>query len=170
MAGYYHPIDEDDDYISRSQDKREAEAAQVLGEKLIELRPEQLKQLDIPERLIEAVLEAKRLSSHGALRRQKQYIGKLMRQVELEPIEAKFAEWEFSSRTQLALFHRLEQWRDQLLADDAKVGELLVTYPHTDVQHVRALIRNARKDLAANKPPKYSRELYQYLRTLTEFA
>ena len=170
MAGYYHPIDEDDDYVSRTHDKREAEAAQALGEKLIGLRPEQLNQLDLPERLVDAVVEAKRLTNHGALRRQKQYIGKLMRQVELEPIQAKFAEWEFSSRTQLALFHRLEQWCDQLLVNDEKVGELLTIYPHMDTQHIRTLIRNARKEQATNKPPKSSRELYQYLRTLADTA
>lgn len=168
MAGYYHPIDEDDDYVSRSHDKREAEAAQELGEKLIELRPEQLKQLDIPERLVEAVLEAKRLNNHGALRRQKQYIGKLMRQVELEPIQAKFAEWEFSSKAQLAIFHRLERWRDQLLVDDSVLEELLEAYPSLDRQHIRGLVRNARKEQAASKPPKSSRELFQYLRSLAE--
>ncbi|TXH67326.1 MAG: DUF615 domain-containing protein [Thiothrix sp.] len=168
MAGYYHPIDEDSDYVSRSHDKREAEAAQALGEKLIELRPEQLKQLDIPERLVDAVLEAKRLNNHGALRRQKQYIGKLMRQVELEPIQAKFAEWEFNSKAHLAVFHRLERWRDQLLVDDAVLEELLEAYPALDMQHVRGLVRNARKEQAANKPPKSSRELFQYLRNLVE--
>lgn len=168
MAGYYHPIDEDDDYVSRSHDKREAEAAQVLGEKLIELRPEQLKELGLPERLVDAVLEAKRLNNHGALRRQKQYIGKLMRQEELEPIQAKFAEWEFNSRAHLAVFHRLERWRDQLILDDAALGELLEAYPAVDMQHLRGLIRNARKEQAANKPPKSSRELFQYLRSLAE--
>lgn len=168
MAGYYHPIDEDDDYVSRSHDKREAEAVQAVGEKLIELRPEQLAQLDLPESLVDAILEAKRLTSHGALRRQKQYIGKLMRQVELEPIQAKFAEWEFSSRAHLAVFHRLERWRDQLLVDDLALGELLEAYPELDMQHIRGLIRNARKEQATNKPPKSSRELFQYLRSLAE--
>ncbi|HPY39084.1 MAG TPA: ribosome biogenesis factor YjgA [Thiolinea sp.] len=168
MAGYYHPIDEDDDYVSRSHDKREAEAVQAVGEKLIELRPEQLAELDLPESLVDAILEAKRLTSHGALRRQKQYIGKLMRQVELEPIQAKFAEWEFSSRAHLAVFHRLERWRDQLLVDDAALGELLEAYPQLDMQHIRGLIRNARKEQTANKPPKSSRELFQYLRSLAE--
>lgn len=168
MAGYYHPVDEDDDYVSRSHDKREAEEAQVLGEKLINLRPEQLAQLDLPERLVDAVLEAKRLNNHGALRRQKQYIGKLMRQVELEPIQAKFAEWEFSSRAHLAVFHRLERLRDQLLLDDTALSELFEAYPQLDRQHLRGLIRNARKEQAMNKPPKSSRELFQYLRSLVE--
>jgi ribosome-associated protein len=168
MAGYYHPIDEDDDYVSRSHDKREAEAVQAWGEKLITLRVEQLEQLDLPESLVDAVLEAKRLSSHGALRRQKQYIGKLMRQVELEPIQAKFSEWEFNSRAHLAVFHRLERWRDQLLVDDGAITELLEVYPELDMQHLRGLIRNARKEQATNKPPKSSRELFQYLRSLAE--
>jgi ribosome-associated protein len=91
-----------------------------------------------------------------------------MRQVELEPIQAKFSEWEFNSRAHLAVFHRLERWRDQLLVDDGAITELLETYPELDMQHLRGLIRNARKEQATNKPPKSSRELFQYLRSLAE--
>lgn len=158
--------DEEDDYISRSHDKRAAEAAQALGERLIQLRVEQLDQLDLPEKLYDAILEAKRLTANGAIRRQRQFIGKLMRDVEPEPIEAKFAEWDFGSRMEMAKFHRLEQWRDRLLANDEAVGELMQDYPALDMQHVRNLIRNARKEQAANKPPKSSRELFQYLKSL----
>ena len=159
---------EDDDYISKSEFKREAEAVQELGEQLIALRQEQLDQLDLSETLYDAVLLAKRLTANGAIRRQKQYIGKLMRKEELEPIQAKLAEWERTSRSQLAKFHQLERWRERLLAGDEVMGQLLQDYPALDMQRLRTLIRNARKEQAANKPPKSSRELFQYLRELAE--
>jgi ribosomal 50S subunit-associated protein YjgA (DUF615 family) len=93
---------EDDDEVSRSQCKRDAEALQDIGERLIRLNNTQLSQLDIPEKLMDAVREAKRLTANGAIRRQKQYIGKLMRNTDPAPILEKFAEWDGSSREQAA--------------------------------------------------------------------
>lgn len=158
--------DQEDDFVSKSQLKREMEAVQAIGERLITLKPEQLQQLDLPDTLRDAVELAKRITSHGALRRQKQYIGKLMRNIEIEPIEAKFAEWERGNRAQTAKLHQLERWRERLLADDKALGELIEAYPQADVQHLRTLMRNAKKEQAANKPPKSSRELFKVLRDL----
>ena len=120
----------------------------------------------MPDTLRDAVELAKRITSHGALRRQKQYIGKLMRNIEIEPIEAKFAEWERGNRAQTAKLHQLERWRERLLADDKALGELIEVYPQADVQHLRTLMRNAKKEQAVNKPPKSSRELFKVLRDL----
>ena len=158
--------DQEDDFVSKSQLKREMEAVQAIGERLITLKPEQLQQLDLPDTLRDAVELAKRITSHGALRRQKQYIGKLMRNIEIEPIEAKCAEWERGNRAQTAKLHQLERWRERLLADDKALGELIEAYPQADVQHLRTLMRNAKKEQAANKPPKSSRELFKVLRDL----
>ncbi len=159
--------DQEDDFVSKSQLKREMEAVQAIGERLITLKPEQLQQLDLPDTLRDAVELAKRITSHGALRRQKQYIGKLMRNIEIEPIEAKFAEWERGNRAQTtAKLHQLERWRERLLADDKALGELIEVYPQADVQHLRTLMRNAKKEQTANKPPKSSRELFKVLRDL----
>lgn len=162
----YANDDEEDDYISKSHFKREAEAAQDLGEKLIALRQEQLDQLDLSETLYDAVMLARRLTSNGAIRRQRQYIGKLMRSEILEPIEAKFAEWERKDRTDTARLHRLELWRDRLLVDDKALREWVEEHPATDVQRLRTLIRNAHKEQAAGKPPKSSRELFKLLREM----
>ncbi len=156
----------DDDYISKSEIKREAEAVQALGERMITLPQDKLAQLDLSETLYDAVMLAKRLTAHGAIRRQKQYIGKLMRKEELEPIRARFDEWDRTARSQNAKFHQLERWRDRLLEDDAAVGELMQQFGNVDVQRLRTLIRNARKEQAAGKPPKSSRELFKYLRGL----
>ncbi|MCB1620787.1 MAG: DUF615 domain-containing protein [Thiothrix sp.] len=159
--------DEDDaDYISRSVDKRVAEAAQKLGERLAALRPEQLARLELPENLHDAIMQLRQLSSNGALRRQRQYIGKLMRGVEREPIEAQLAQWEVARKVEVVQFQRLERWRDRLLQQDRALEELLAIYPGLDVQHVRNLIRNARRQQERNQPPKSSRELFRYLTQL----
>lgn len=162
----YADDDADDDYISKSHFKREAEAVQALGERLIGLRQEQLDELDLSEKLYDAVMLAKRLTSNGAIRRQKQFIGKLMRQEEIEPIAAKFAEWERKDRNDTLRLHRLERWRERLLTDEAALTEWLTEYPATDVQRLRTLIRNARKEQSDNKPPKSSRELFRLLREI----
>jgi len=155
-----------DEEISRTQRKREVEALQEIGERLVTLGASQLGQLDIPDNLRDAVREAKRLTANGAIRRQKQYIGKIMRNVDPAPILAKFAEWDGTSREQAAKFHQLERWRDKLLADDKAIGELVLAHPRADVQRLRTLIRNANKEQAAGKPPKSSRELFKELRQL----
>jgi ribosome-associated protein len=163
----------EDDFISKSQLKRESEAQQAVGVRLIELTPDKLAQLDLPEKLVDALELARKLlerNERGALKRQKQYIGKLMRSVEVEPIEAKFAEWERGNRAQTAHLHRLEQWRERLLTQDAAVEQWVSAYPQTDIQRLRTLIRNAKKEQAASKPPKSSRELFKLLRDISEAA
>jgi len=157
---------QEDEEISRSQLKREAEALQDIGERLVTLNATRLAQLDIPDKLREAVREAKRLTANGAIRRQKQYIGKIMRGVDPAPILAKFQEWDGKSREQAAKFHELERWRDRLLADDKAISELVLAHPGVDIQRMRTLIRNAHKEEAAGKPPKSSRELFKELRQL----
>lgn len=157
---------QEDEEISRSQRKREVEALQEIGERLVTLNNTRLAQLDIPDKLLEAVREAKRLTANGAIRRQKQYIGKIMRDVDPAPILAKFQEWDGKSREQAAKFHELERWRDRLLADDKLISDLILLHPHADVQRIRTLIRNANKEQAAGKPPKSSRELFKELRQL----
>jgi ribosome-associated protein len=152
--------------ISRSQRKRDVEALQTLGERLITLPASQLAQLDIPDNLRAALREAKRLNANGAIRRQKQYIGKLMRGVDPAPIQAKLDEWDGTSREQAAKFHLLERWRDKLLADDQAISALILAHPRADVQHLRTLIRNAHKEAAAGRPPRSSRELFKELRQL----
>lgn len=163
----YANDDEEDDYISRSHFKREAEAAQALGERLITLRKEQLDQLDLSEKLYDSILLAQRLTANGAIRRQRQFIGKLMRTEILEPIEAKLAEWDRGGKAETARLHRLERWRDRLISDENMLGEWLKEYPDTDTQRMRSLIRNAHKEKETNAPPKSSRELFKLLREIT---
>jgi ribosome-associated protein len=156
--------DFDPDYKSKSQRKREVESLQDMGRELVELSRERLLKMDLPEDLRDAVLEAKRITSHGAIRRQMQYIGKVMRGVDAEAIAAQLAEIRGESAAAKAEFHALERWRDRLLADDNAATEWLGRNPGADAQQLRQLIRNARKEAELGKPPKSSRELFRLLR------
>lgn len=153
---------------SKSQIKREMHALQDLGEELVKLSQDRLDKLDLPDALYDAVMDARRFTKHEARRRQMQFIGKIMRDIDTEPIAEQLAEIKGESDTAKAHFHNLERWRDRLLADDDALTEWLAEHPGDDSQQLRNLIRNARKEAAAGKPPKSSRELFRWLREQTE--
>ncbi len=161
---------DDETVISKSQRKRESTALQGLGKELFELSREQLKRMDLPESLLSALLEAKRLTSREGLRRQMQYIGKVMRSIETEPIDRQLAVIRGESSVAKAAFHALESWRTRLIEDDTALQAWLALHPDSDVQSIRQLIRNARKEAAESKPPKSSRALFKLLRELSEHS
>jgi len=148
---------------SKSQRKRESTALQDLGRALVKLPEERVRQLALPDTLRVAVLEAQRIQSHGASRRQMQYIGKLMRDVDAAPIAEQLAELRGASNDAKAAFHALEHWRDRLLADDQALTDWLANHPESDIQPLRQLIRNARKEAAQGNPPRSSRALFRML-------
>ena len=151
---------------SKTKIKKQMHDLQDLGAELVGLGKDQLAQLDLPETLREAIREMHRINKFGAQRRQMQYIGKLMREVETAPIIAKLEAWKGTSQTHVAYMHQLERWRDRLLESDSALTELLAAHPQTDVQRLRALIRNAQKEREAQKPPKNYREIFQVLREI----
>lgn len=151
---------------SKSRRKRESTALQNIGKALVQLPTDQVQKLDLPEPVLLAVLEAQRIKSHSALRRQMQYIGKLMRDVDAEPIVEQLAAIHGKSETAKARFHGLERWRERLLADDQALTELLAHHPEADGQQLHQLIRNARRESAAGKPPRSSRALFRMLTEL----
>jgi len=170
-AMHEHDDDYDDDSEfsgpSKSQLKREAQALQDLGTELVELRAEQLKRLDLPEDLRDAVELARRINQRGGRKRQLQYIGKLMRGIDAEPIRAALDALRRPAREDTARQHRLENWRDRLLAEgDAALEALLEDYPNADRQHLRRLIRDAQRETTQEKSPKSARALFRYLRDL----
>lgn len=154
--------------ISKTKLKAEADAAQDIGKKLIDLPKDRLTKLDLPEALFEAVKEAKRLTANGAIRRQKQYIGRLMRDIDIAPIVDQLQRWEGKHNEESAKFHTLERWRERLLKDESAVSEYIAANPQVDSQQLRTLIRNAQREEAAQKPPKSSRELFKLLRVIAE--
>ncbi|MDR2195899.1 MAG: DUF615 domain-containing protein [Gallionellaceae bacterium] len=156
----------DDAPLSKTKVKQQMLALQELGEQLVALGDDRLRELDLPERLLDAIREMKKIGKFGAQRRQMQFIGRLMREVEPEPIIAKLEIWNGTSRQHTAYLHRLERWRDRLLESDAALTELLAEHPGADAQRLRALIRNAQKEKELMKPPKNYREIFQVLREI----
>jgi ribosome-associated protein len=151
---------------SKTRIKKQMLGLQDLGKTLTALSKEKLKELNLEEDLLEAILEYKRMTKFGALSRQLQYIGRLMRDVEPAPIQAKLDAWNGVSRQHTAYLHQIENWRDRLIEQPDALTELLSAHPEADAQHLRTLIRNAQKEKKLLKPPKSYRELFQVLRDI----
>ncbi|MBC7944568.1 MAG: DUF615 domain-containing protein [Burkholderiales bacterium] len=152
---------------SKTRRKRDMHALQGIGAQLVDLTQQQLAALALPDKLTDAVADAKQMRKlDEARRRQMQYIGKLMRGVDPEPIKARLDAWRGVSNEHTAQLHAVERWRVRLLEDETAFAALASHYPTADLQHLRALARNARKEHAANRPPKSFRLLFQQLRAL----
>lgn len=152
---------------SKSQKKRDMQALQDLGEALIKLSAERLAKLDIPESLRDAVRDAHRMQARTeAMRRQMQYIGRLMREADPAPIRAALDALNGNSRAETARMHRLETLRERFLEDESVASEIATIYPGADIQHLRQLRRNALRERDQNKPPRAFRELFRELRDL----
>ncbi len=151
---------------SKTRRKQEMHALQDIGEQLVQLDLKRISELGLPETLTDAIHEAKQMHKHGALRRQMQYIGKLMRDVDVAPILEKFDLWNGVSLQHTAWLHLLERWRVRLLADDQALAELGQKYPAADLQRLRVLMRNTHKEKLANKPPRSFRALFHELQTI----
>ena len=156
--------DERDAAASKTRKKKDMLALQSLGVELVELNDEQLMSMQLPESLLEAVQEARRLTRHEARRRQMQYIGRLMRDIDAAPIRDRLDAWKGQGREHTAQLHALERWRDELLAGDPALARFLGEYPGADSQKLRALIRNARREQTQTLPPRSYRELFRALR------
>ena len=138
-----------DTEISRTDLKRESTELQKLGEALLTLRADLLARLDLSDKLMDALAEAKRITNFEGKRRQMQFVGKLMRLLEPQVIEAAraaLAEQHAPSARETQLLHSAELWRDRLIADDDAVAQWINNFPQTDTQQLRALVRQARKD------------------------
>src|SRR3972149_6124030 len=158
-----------DETTSKTRRKKDMLALQDVGAQLVELNEQQLESMQLPEALLEAVQEARRLTKHEARRRQMQYIGRLMRDIDAAPIRDRIEERLGQGREHTAQLHALERWRDELLAADPALARFLQEHPGADSQKLRTLIRNARREQSAASPPKSYRELFRALReTITE--
>jgi len=155
-----------DEPVSKTRRKREMTELQALGAALVALPESQIKEMRLQNALLEALLDAKRIRSHEAKRRQLQYIGRLMREVDAEPIRARLAALEGTSAQAAAAHRRLEAWRERLLSDDAALTSFASEHPGADLQEIRALIRNARKEQKEGKPPRAYRELFRVLKAV----
>ena len=153
-------------WVSKSEIKRDAEQLKKLGAKLVELTQTNLEKIPLDETLLDAVELAQRLQKE-AKRRQLQYIGKLLRNIDVEPIQEALDKLENKHNQQQVILHKLELLRDELIAKgDVALADLFNSYPQADRQHLRNLIRSAQKEKEQNKPPKAYREIFQYLKEL----
>lgn len=159
------PKVEEEVQTSRTKRKQNDQALQDLGEELVAVGEDKLAELDLPERLRDAVMQARAISKFGALRRQMQYIGRLMREEgDPETIRAQLDAWKGVSIEETAHLHLIERWRLRLLNDEKALEELITEYPGADIRQLRTLMRNAKREKEADKPPKSFRELFQVLR------
>ncbi|HEV2112284.1 MAG TPA: ribosome biogenesis factor YjgA, partial [Gammaproteobacteria bacterium] len=160
-------IDELPEGPSKSQQKRDMQALQDLGAELVRLPEQQLAALDLPEKLRDAIALARHITSHGAQKRQRQYIGKLLRSVDPEPIRSLLEQLRGADRLSKARFQENERWRDRLIAEgDVALTEFLERRPGADRQHLRRLVREAAQEAAAGRPPRHARELFRYIQRL----
>jgi ribosome-associated protein len=162
------------DEPTRTDLKRESTELQKLGEDLLTLRADLMDRLALPDKLVDAVSEAKRITNFEGRRRQMQFIGKLMRLLtpeKLDEVREALQEQHLPSAQETMVLHAAETWRDRLLADDDAMGQWLHLSPSTDSQNLRALVRQARKDAKPEKPglaPRHGRayrDIFQIVRT-----
>lgn len=160
---------DDDDYISKSQVKRECDALQKLGEQLLQLKTAELDKIHLPDNLAAAIHEGKRLKARGALKRQRQYIGKLMRDIDSEAVLQQLALLQQQHDSHTAHAKQTERWRDRLLnGDNQVVTELIDLYPNIDRQQINQLVRASKHEQEKEKPPVSARKLYKYLYEISE--
>lgn len=164
-------LDHEDDieYVSKSQLKRDSQAMQNLGRELSELSSSDLAQIPLPPEIEKAVLEARHLSNkRSALKRQIQYLGKLLRKLDdVEPIMEALKARENQSRQQIHQHHLAEQWRDRLIDDPQALQEWLQQHPQTERQPLNTLLRHCQKEKDSAQK-KYYRQLYQFLKQTLE--
>lgn len=161
-------IDNQDEVgVSKSQRKREMHALQALAERLAGLNPQQWQQFDFSGPMMAALDESRRVKGHNAMRRHLRRLGKLLQHEDAEQVKILFRRIDHAHLADTERFHRLERWRDRLLAGgDEVLGELLDVCPNIDRQQLRQLVRTAKQELEHNKPPVSQRKIFKYLKAL----
>ncbi|ABS06679.1 MAG: ribosome-associated protein [Gammaproteobacteria bacterium] len=165
---FKQPYDIDEDYVSsKTTDKRDSEAVQKVGMELVSLSKTQLDKIELDEFLYDAILQTRKIKVNTeAYRRHMQYIGKLMRNFDIEPIKASLAIVLNKNNNETAKLQMFEKMRERLLTQgDAEIQTLVEHYPQLDRQKLRTLVRQATKELAKGPESKSSKELFKYLRS-----
>ena len=164
-------LDEQDYGPSRTQQRREALAVLALANQLVELPPSRLAKLELPEEVRDEIANLRKITAHIARKRQLAFLAKKMRRFDdsvFDSVRAELGENRERRRQETAAMHRLESLRERLLDDDEAAATLIAEHPAIDRQHLRSLIRQARSERAANKPPRAYREIFQLLKDLQQ--
>ena len=159
---------EDANLISKTRRKKQMHDLQALGAALVKLPADQLRRIELPDDLREAVEACRPMTKHEAIRRQMQYIGKLMRHLEAGPIAAQLEALNAPAARETARFHRAERWRDALLAEGDGLERFVQEFPEADVESLRRLAAAAREERAAERPPRRYRELFQAINAILQ--
>ena len=158
----------DEDYISKTQIKREADDLVGLGKTIAGLSPEQFDGMPLSDGLRDAIRVVRKLSKGGAIKRQYKYIGKLLRETDVEVIRQAIERLLDKDRAAAARLHLLEKWRDRLVQEgDVALSEFVEENPNADRQHLRQLQRKAKQELERAKPPVAARKIFQYIKELS---
>lgn len=155
---------EHEEWVSKTAKKKQMDELQDLGMALTKLSDQTLKKIGLPEDLHQAIKDYKKITSNGATKRQAQYIGRLMRDIDAAPIREFLAKLKGDNQAHNAFLQRVEMMRTRLIENDEALTKFIADYPHADVPTLRTLVRNTRKEQAENKPPKHFRALYQEIK------
>ena len=161
-------FEQEDEWVSKTQMKKQMNDLQALGMELTKLSSDTLKKIGLDEDLFEAIATYKKITSNSALKRQAQFIGRLMRDTDPAPIEAYLAKLRGDNAAHNAFLQRVEQARTRLLADDGAITQFMANFPQADAGKLRTLIRNTKKEQEQNKPPKNFRALFQEIKAVME--
>jgi len=156
-------------YVSKSELKRDCHALTDLGVDLAALPENQLKTIPMSDSLLNAVMEAQNIHKHSAIKRQRLYIGKLIRKEDWETIQQRVEKFKEPLQQQNAVFKSMENWRDRMLAEgDKAVNDFIGEHHHADRQKLRQMVKNASKEKQMEKPPAHARKLFKYIREIVE--
>ena len=161
-------FENEDEWVSKTQMKKQMNDLQALGMELTKLSSDTLKKIGLDEELFEAIATYKKITSNSALKRQAQFIGRLMRDTDPAPIEAYLAKLRGDNAAHNAFLQRVEQARTRLLANDGAITQFMADFPQADAGKLRTLIRNTKKEQEQNKPPKNFRALFQEIKAVME--
>ena len=161
-------FEQEDEWVSKTQMKKQMNDLQALGMELTKLSSDTLKKIGLDEELFEAIATYKKITSNSALKRQAQFIGRLMRDTNPALIEAYLAKLRGDNTAHNAFLQRVEQARTRLLADDGAITQFMADFPQADAGKLRTLIRNTKKEQEQNKPPKNFRALFQEIKAVME--
>ena len=161
-------FEQEDEWVSKTQMKKQMNDLQALGMELTKLSSDTLKKIGLDEELFEAIVTYKKITSNSALKRQAQFIGRLMRDTDPAPIEAYLAKLRGDNTVHNAFLQRVEQARTRLLADNGAITQFMADFPQADAGKLRTLIRNTKKEQEQNKPPKNFRALFQEIKAVME--
>lgn len=163
-----HDDDEVDTGPSKTALKAEDQARQDLGAALAELPANRLATLEMPDDLRQAIRDYRAITAHGAKKRQRKYLGRLLRNIDIEPFEREVENFAAGNKAQARALHQVERWREELIADDEALTRWMSEHPDSDAQHLRSLVRAVRKQDAtttvSDRHGKAYRDLFRFIR------